>query len=120
MNGLIDAPVNALIMTIPTHIPINAHLIGLALTAIPLGFLLGLFYFGGLWVTVRQLPSTQWPIRLFVGSYLGRLAIAGLGFYLLIDYYWPRALTGLLGFLLARTLLVRGLGPNAPLRQNAR
>lgn len=82
----------------------------LLLTAI-LGALLGAFYFGSLWVTVRQLPTTQWPARLFIGSYLGRLAIAGLGFYSLASGSWQRAIAGLVGFLVARTALIERWGP---------
>jgi F1F0 ATPase subunit 2 len=81
--------------------------------AFPAGFALGLFYFGSLWITVRQLPTTQWPLRLFIGSYVGRLAIAALGFYLIIGGHWERALAGLLGFVLARILLVQRLAPNS-------
>ncbi len=83
----------------------------LLLLAAILGGCLGIFYFGSLWVTVRQLPKTQWPIRLFIGSYLGRLAIAGLGFYLLIDGSWQRAIAGLLGFIFARTISIGRWGP---------
>ncbi|MEB3181898.1 MAG: ATP synthase subunit I [Nostocaceae cyanobacterium] len=75
------------------------------------GFILGIFYFVSLWVTVRQLPTTQMPIRLFIGSYLGRISITLLGFYLVINGHWSRALVGLLGFLLARILLVNRLQP---------
>ena len=83
----------------------------LLLTAIG-GVCLGLFYFGSLWITVRQLSTTQWPIHLFVGSYLGRLTIAGLGFYLLIDGSWQRAIAGLFGFIFARTVSIERWGPN--------
>jgi F1F0 ATPase subunit 2 len=77
------------------------------------GFSLGIFYFGSLWITVRQLPSTQMPIRLFIGSYLGRMGIALLGFYMIMNGHWERSLIGLLGFLLARTVLVNHLRPKS-------
>ncbi|MEB3338858.1 MAG: ATP synthase subunit I [Leptolyngbyaceae bacterium] len=80
------------------------------LTAFPLGFVLGCFYFGSLWVTVRQLPTTQWPIPWFLGSYLGRLIIILLGFYLVMDGHWERATVCLAGFTWARILLVRRFG----------
>nr|WP_017324533.1 ATP synthase subunit I [Synechococcus sp. PCC 7336] len=84
---------------------LNWHLF----TALPLGFGLGYFYFGMLWLTVRQLPSTQWPIRLFVGSFLGRLTVALIGIYLVTNGQWERALACLGGFLLARSLLIHRL-----------
>ncbi len=73
------------------------------------GAVLGGFFFGSLWITVRQLPTTGWPIRLIVGSYFGRMAIAFLGFYLIMQGDWQRAVAGLLGFLIARFCIVRGL-----------
>jgi len=83
------------------------------LIALISGFSLGIFYFVSLWVTVRKLPTTQMPIRLFIGSYLGRISITLLGFYLVINGHWERALVGLLGFLLARILLVNRLQPKS-------
>ena len=83
------------------------------LIPLPFGFVLGLFYFGSLWITVRQLPTTQWPIRLFIGSYLGRIGISLLGFYIVLQAGWPAALVGLLGFLGARSLLIRRWGPQS-------
>ncbi|MBE9167149.1 ATP synthase subunit I [Pleurocapsales cyanobacterium LEGE 06147] len=75
------------------------------------GILLGIFYFSSLWITVRQLPTAQRPIRLFVGSLLGRLVITLLGFYLVMDGHWQQAIACLIGFLIARTLLIQRLRP---------
>ena len=79
-----------------------------------LGVCLGIFYFGSLWVTLRQLPTTLRPTQLFVGSYLGRLTIAGVGFYLLADGSWQRSVAGLLGFIVARTISIGLWGPRRP------
>ncbi|ERT09570.1 N-ATPase, AtpR subunit [Lyngbya aestuarii BL J] len=76
------------------------------------GIVLGTFYFTSLWITVQQLPTTLWPLRLTIGSLLGRMGIVLLGFYLIIDGEWQRALIGLVGFLVARTLLIRRWQPN--------
>jgi F1F0 ATPase subunit 2 len=70
---------------------------------------LGGFFFGSLWFTVRQLPTTGWPVRLMVGSYFGRMAIALLGFYLIMQGDWQRAIAGLVGFIAARFMLMRRL-----------
>ena len=75
--------------------------------AFPLGFTLGIFYFFNLWLTVRQIPTTQWPFRLIVGSLIGRISITVLGLYLIMDNNWQRVLIALLGFLLARTIFMR-------------
>lgn len=81
------------------------------------GVLLGGFFFGSLWITVRQLPTTAWPMRLVVGSYIGRLAIALLGFYLIMQGDWRRAIAGLVGFLIVRTIFVQRVrsSPRSPL-----
>ncbi|MBD2512430.1 ATP synthase subunit I [Nostoc muscorum FACHB-395] len=48
------------------------------------GIALGLAYFGGLWLTVRQLSRSQNPAMLTWISFLGRTGIILLGFYLVI------------------------------------
>jgi F1F0 ATPase subunit 2 len=75
------------------------------------GGLLGLFYFAGLWQTLQRLPGARHPWRLLGLSYAGRLAVALGGFYLLMDGTWERLATAVVGFLLVRTLMIRGLGP---------
>lgn len=85
--------------------------IGQGLLALVGGAILGGLYFGALWLTVRQLPTTVWPVRLFIGSYLGRLAIALIGFFLIMQGDWQRAIAGLVGFVLARVALTAYLGP---------
>jgi F1F0 ATPase subunit 2 len=75
------------------------------------GAALGSFFFGSLWITVRQLPTTGWPIRLVIGSYIGRMAIALLGFYLLVQADWTQAIAGLTGFITLRVILIRWLRP---------
>jgi F1F0 ATPase subunit 2 len=80
------------------------------------GGLLGSFYFSSLWITVQQLPVTQWPIRLMVGSLIGRLAIAMLGFYLIMSDHWDRAILGILGFVLARNILIHYWQPQKSIK----
>jgi F1F0 ATPase subunit 2 len=92
------------------------HQILYLFSAFPLGLILGLFYFGSLWLTVQQLPTTQWPVRLTLGSLYGRMAIVLLGFYLIIDGSWQRAIIGLLGLLVARTILTQKLKPRDHLK----
>lgn len=79
------------------------------IVALVAGGILGGFFFGSLWFTVRQLPTTGWPVRLMVGSYFGRMAIALLGFYLIMQGDWHRAIAGLVGFIAARFILMRRL-----------
>jgi F1F0 ATPase subunit 2 len=76
------------------------------LSAFVPGIVLGIFYFGSLWITVRQLPTTAYPIRLFIGSFIGRMAVTLFGFYLVMDGQWQRALICLGGFVAARILFM--------------
>lgn len=82
-------------------------------TAFVPGIVLGIFYFGSLWITVRQLPTTVYPVRLFIGSWLGRLVITLLGFYLVMNGQWQRVLVCLAGFVIARMLLIRYWRPDS-------
>jgi len=80
-------------------------------TVFPLGFALlagiglGLFYFGGLWLTVQRLPTIRHPALLMLGSFLMRTLVALLGFYVVMNGSWARLLVCLAGFLAIRTLL---------------
>jgi F1F0 ATPase subunit 2 len=81
----------------------------------PLGFVLGIFYFSCLWFTVQHLTRTQHPVLLMVGSGTARLSVALLSFYFIIGGHWERLIIALLGFLLARTLLIARWRPHASL-----
>ena len=73
--------------------------LGLALLA---GVGLGLFYFGGLWLTVQQLLTIRRPVALLLVSYMGRIGVTLLGFYVVAGGHWERLLVCLLGFLIIR------------------
>ncbi|MEA5574362.1 ATP synthase subunit I [Calothrix sp. UHCC 0171] len=85
------------------------------LLVLPIGFALGIFYFSCLWFTVQRLPRTQHPVLLMVGSGLARFTVALLGFYLIVDQQWQFLLIALLGFLLARSLLIARWRPQTTL-----
>ena len=82
-----------------------------SLLAVMVGVGLGGMYFGGLWLTVRRLPHTHWPVPLLLGSMVGRIALTLVGFYLVMGGRWERLLACLAGFILARVVLVRWLRP---------
>lgn len=79
------------------------------------GSALGLFYFGGLWLTVRRLPAHRYSVPLFLGSFAARTAVVLAGFYWVMGDRWERALACLAGFIMVRQLLVSRLraGPIA-------
>ncbi len=72
--------------------------------------LTGLLFFGGLWLTVQRLPTARWPGLLLFASFALRALLAIGGFVLVMAGQWSRLLAGLLGFLLARIVLVRRYG----------
>jgi F1F0 ATPase subunit 2 len=77
------------------------------------GMLLGLLYFGGLWMTVRRLATTRHPIQLALVSLLMRLGLCLAGFALLLEMPQPTPLP-LLGcvaaFFWTRNRMVQRLG----------
>lgn len=72
---------------------------------------LGLVYFGTLWLTIRQLPSSRSPTLLLVSSYVVRTVVVLAGFYLVMGGHWERILTCLVGFIMARFWLVSRIQP---------
>jgi F1F0 ATPase subunit 2 len=74
--------------------------------SLPAGALIGLFYFGGLWLTTRALPQARNPALLVMGSFMGRTAVSLFALYLLMDGRWERLLLGMAGFLMARFILI--------------
>lgn len=71
------------------------------------GALLGVFFFTGLWWTVRQLESSKQVALLFLMSMLLRTSVVILGFYFILGDNWQHLLAGLLGFVIARILITR-------------
>ena len=77
------------------------------LVALLEGALLGVFFFAGLWWTVRKIESTKQVALLFLGSMLLRTSVVILGFYFILGDDWQRLLAGLLGFIIARIIVSR-------------
>ncbi|HUH93286.1 MAG TPA: ATP synthase subunit I [Casimicrobiaceae bacterium] len=71
------------------------------------GVLLGTFFFGGLWWTVRRGVSSERPTLWFLGSMLLRTGIVLAGFYFVLGSDWKRVLAGLTGFIVARVVVTR-------------
>ena len=71
------------------------------------GFLLGAFFFGGLWWTVQKGISSKRPELWFLGSLLLRTITAVAGFYFASGGHWERLLVCLLGFFIVRRIIMR-------------
>jgi F1F0 ATPase subunit 2 len=76
------------------------------------GVLLGTIFFGGLWWTIRKGLSSRQPALWFLGSLLLRMSITLVGFYFVSGGHWERLLLCLLGFVIAR-FVVMGLTRSA-------
>lgn len=84
---------------------------------------LGLFYFGGLWLTVQQLPVTKHPYRLMLFSFLFRLGVSVFVLSLIVGgnsqrYNVISLLTCCLGFLLVRTIAIVLIQPRSASKTN--
>lgn len=75
--------------------------------ALGAGLLLGAFFFGGLWWTVRRGLSSKQPALWFFGSLLLRTGITVAGFYFASGGHWDRLLMCLLGFFIMRHIVTR-------------
>lgn len=71
------------------------------------GAFLGVFFFGGLWWTIRIGVRSAAPALWFMGSLLLRTSVAVGGIYLISHEDWRQLIACLLGFLLARVCVVR-------------
>lgn len=73
------------------------------------GFALGAIYFGGLWLTVRSVPTMRQPALWLMLSFVLRMSVVLTGIYFVMGGRWERLVACMVGFLLARTLLIRRL-----------
>jgi len=77
--------------------------VALALVA---GMLLGVFFFGGLWWTVRKGVTATRPALWFLVSMFLRTSVTLVGFYFVSRGQWERLLICLAGFLISRVLIM--------------
>ncbi len=75
------------------------------------GMALGVFFFGGLWWTVRSSLTSPRPGLLVLVSLLLRLGITLSGFYWVAGGNWQPLVACLLGFVMARAIVLRFLTP---------
>ena len=90
--------------------------------ALVAGVLLGAIFFGGLWWTVQKVVSSNRSTLWFFVSLLMRTSILLAGFYLIAHGHWERLLMCLLGFVVARPIVMgftRAVEKSAHLSQEA-
>ena len=71
---------------------------------------LGLFFFGGLWLTVQRMPGTKQPMVFLTVSMILRLIVLLIGLFFIMDGDVFRLLAAVTGILAARFTLMRTLG----------
>lgn len=82
------------------------------------GMGLGLFYFGGLWLTLQKLATRQsWTVWLGI-SFIVRLAVVMGGFFLLMQGSWLKLVALTTGFIVTRIVMIKRIQKtSAPPRQ---
>ena len=80
--------------------------------ALMVGVLLGVFFFGGLWWTIQKGIASEWAALWFISSLLLRTMVVLAGFYFVSQHHWSRLAACVVGFLLARIVVVSLLGHN--------
>lgn len=75
------------------------------------GTVLGLFYFGGLWLTLKTVLGKRRPGRWLAISVVARLAVVLSGFWIILRQGPTAFFLTLAGFFLVRIVLTRRLGP---------
>ncbi len=78
------------------------------------GIVIGMVFFGGLWWTTKKILAPGQPALWFIGSFLVRMSIALAGFYLIAQGVWQRLLICVLGFFIARVMVIRSTRGAAP------
>jgi F1F0 ATPase subunit 2 len=81
--------------------------IGFLIVSFIAGFLLGAFFFGGLWWTTKKAVLSKSPALWFFASLFIRLGATITGFYFIGHGHWERMLICLLGFIIARAIGLR-------------
>lgn len=75
------------------------------------GLLLGLFYFGTLWLTVQRLARARRPGLWTLGGFFIRTGFTLLGFFVVMAGHWERAAACMVGFLVMRKFMAYRYGP---------
>ncbi len=75
------------------------------------GVLLGILYYGGLWLTLRNLAKLRYPALWVSISLLLRTLAVVFVLYILFAKTWQPLLIALIGMLFARTVLVQRIRP---------
>ena len=79
--------------------------------ALAAGAAVGVFHFGGLWLTVRMVMTSNRPMLLTFGSFVVRAVVAVAVMVWIARMHWQLLLAAMAGFLLVRVVMTRKLRP---------
>ena len=85
--------------------------IGQLALALVAGAAVGAFHFGGLWLTVRRVATSNRPVLLTFGSFVVRAVVAVAVMVWIARMHWQLLLTAMAGFVLVRVVMTRKLRP---------
>ena len=71
------------------------------------GIVLGILFFGGLWFTVKKAVTAKVPALWIFSSFFLRVSITLVGFYFIGAGNWQRLVVSLVGFIVARFVVIR-------------
>lgn len=71
------------------------------------GGALGFIFFWGLWKTVQSMSRVKRPFLWMFASFLVRLSIVLMGFYVIMQIQWQLMAVALMGFIFARFGVIR-------------
>ena len=74
------------------------------------GAAIGVFFVGGLWLTVRYLPTARFPALLTLASFLARTLLSMAALYVISGQHWPQLLVAVVGFMATQAILTWRLG----------
>lgn len=70
------------------------------------GIGLGVFFFGGLWWTVKKMARSKMPAVWLFSSFIIRVGVTLLGIYLVAAGDWQKMILCLIGFVTARFMVI--------------
>jgi len=79
--------------------------------ALAAGAAVGVFHFGGLWLTVRMVMTSNRPMLLTFGSFVVRAVVAVAVMVWIARMHWQLLLAAMAGFVLVRVVITRKLRP---------
>lgn len=74
------------------------------------GLAIGVFFFGGLWITIHRSRNMRRPGTVLFASSVVRVVLSLSALYVVAWGRWERLLIAVVGFMLARLVVLRSFG----------